>query len=217
MIYLFEDRKGRMGKFFSINSASKLFIEANFNCPETIGLSEYISNNFSDAKAILFHSSYEIANKNITKENIRQEFINRKTPFILFSGGLQNNYFFTSGTVQANVNSGTMYRNLRLFIEEFENEENINVPLLLFGKKYLMNEILSVQRLVIAYLSNKSSDDFLSNNELMNIKRLIKPAMNDPQLNEAKENLIAYLSQKKCDITLSDIESEFQKISKNHL
>ena len=75
MIYLFEDRKGRMEQYLSEHLDSDIINLAIIDC-EKKDLTKYLSNNFSGSSAVIFHSSYSFNNKNITNEDVKKYFSN---------------------------------------------------------------------------------------------------------------------------------------------
>ena len=71
MIYLFEDRKGRMEQYLKAHLDSDVIKVALIDCGKD-NLADYLTDNFSDSKAIIFHSSYSFNDKNITNEDVKK-------------------------------------------------------------------------------------------------------------------------------------------------
>lgn len=211
MIYLFEDRKGRKEQFLKQDIVSEKLKEAIFDYPEGMSISDYLSQTYSDAKAILFHKSYKIPSNNITIENIKAEFIRLKVPVVLFSGGLGNNYFESGGIISANINSGTMYGNLPEFVNEFEKSGQINIPLLIYGSKYALNEILYLQHLATALFSGKPESSILTKNEIDTINNFIQLAIRDESLSDGKNKLIKWLNSS--DIKVAILKEQLNKFA----
>lgn len=217
MIYLFEDRKGRMSHYLDKDLNSKSLKESIFDYSGDISLSKYINNEYGDAKCILFHSSYTIPSKNITKENIKAEFAEMGVPFVLFSGGMGNNYTIPSNNIiQGNINSGTMYENLKLFIDDFEKSNIINVPLLIFGSNFLMNELLKSQNLITMYLSAKKTNYILSSDDKQFLTILIEATLKNESLSTDVQKLILWLSTSEKSITIITIKQQIQRLIYNY-
>lgn len=213
MIYLFEDRKDRMHQYLSKAVTSVNLKEVVFDCPYDIDVNEYINNTFGDAKAILFHSSYKLANSSITKELVKEVFIRRKVPFVFFSGGLENNYFEVGGVTQANVNSGDMYKNLGKFIEKLDESGEVVIPILLYGFKYLVNEILKAQKLIARYFSDKKSDYLLNSDDKFIISdKVIEVSLKSNLLSAYKTEYTNWLLSRENEITVADVKKKINDI-----
>ena len=213
MIYLFEDRKDRMHQYLSKAIISNNLKEAVFDCPNNMDVNDYIYNTFGDAKAILFHSSYKLANSRITKELVKEAFIKRRVPFVFFSGGLENNYFEVGGVTQANVNSGDMYKNLGKFIEKLDESGEVVIQILLYGSKYLVNEILKAQKLIARYFSDKKSDYLLNSDDKFIIsEKVIEVTMKSNTLSAYKIDFTHWLFTRENEITVADVKKKIKDI-----
>lgn len=211
MIYLFEDRIGRMNQYLKENINSNDFKIALVDC-EKKDLFNYLNTNFYDANAILFHSSYTFKDDNITNEDVKKYFSDKKIPFIYFSGGLNNNIFIENGIVNGNVNSGDMYNNLLIFIEEFKTKSKINVPLLVHGEKYLLNSLLELQSIVSLYLFNKQCDFLLASNDYNEIIDLVEARIKEDELKNDKSKLLDFLNKQ-----LTKLDKQLTKVDKQTL
>lgn len=156
MIYLFEDRKDRMKESFDIEKYSNLITDGVF----VSGNTEIFFKDISDAEVIILHKSYAFTGnftvdvfKNWCKENHKL--------LVIFSGGLTNgivnNYY-------AESNSGDLYQNLPEFLDYYSKNNTINLPLLIFGKKYLLSQVKHFQIEYLTHLLNPNyifdEDDF---------------------------------------------------------
>mgnify|MGYP001340853998 CR=1 FL=1 len=207
MIYLFEDRKDRMHQYLSKAVTSDNLKEVIFDCPYDMDVNEYINNTFGDARVILFHSSYKLANSSISKEIVKEAFIKRKVPFIFFSGGLENNYFEVGGVTQAYVNSGDMYKNMDKFIEKVDETGEVAIPILLYGLNYLINDILKSQKLIARYFSNKKSDYVLNSDDKFILSRkVIDVSLKSNALSAYKNDFINWLLDSNNIITVADVQ-----------
>lgn len=208
MIYLFEDRKERMNQCFKGKMDDTIIKVSVFDC-EKDGINLYIKDNYSDAKAILFHSSYTFPKNGYTIENVKAAFIEQKIPFIYFSGGLRNNII---NETTANVNSGDMYNNLPEFLDCYKNEKKIVIPLLVYGKRFLINSLLEMQNLITNYFFNKKYNDPIGKNDIDYIvDNIIDISLNLPKLKEDKDDLINWLKSSK-NPQISLILSQIQKL-----
>ena len=202
MIYLFEDRKGRMESYFKDHSNSKNITMAIIDC-EKDQLFDFLNTVFSNSKAIIFHSSYSFNDKKITNEEIKKFFGMKRIPFVYFSGGLNNNLVIENGVINGNVNSGDMYTNLSYFLQDFETYNRINIPLLVYGRKYLINSLLELQNIITLYLFEENHLQILSNKDFNEIFDLVDARIKEDELKEDKSKLLSWLSFEKEKQTLN--------------
>lgn len=214
MIYLFEDRKGRMEQYLKAHLDSDVIKVALIDC-EKDNLSDYLTDNFSDSKAIIFHSSYSFNDKNITNENVKKYFIEKKIPFVYFSGGLNNNLVIENGATNGNVNSGDMYNNLEYFLKVYKEYGQINVPLLVYGEKYLLNSLLELQAVISLSLFAKPNDHSLTNSTYYEIIDLVDARIKEEELKEDKSKLLEWLGKAKQKLSLDKktLLSQIQKLN----
>ena len=76
-------------------------------------------------------------------------------PIVIFSGGTEGG---NKGDSEININADVMYENLPYFLEDFKENEQINIDILLWGKRYKLNAILELQ--------NKLAESFFIKNNL---------------------------------------------------
>ncbi len=214
MIYLFEDRKGRKEQYFKDKIDSDICKMAIIDCKKD-NLSDYLSDNFSDSKAIIFHSSYSLSDKDITNEDVKKYFIGKKIPFIYFSGGLNNNLVIENGATNGNVNSGDMYNNLVYFLKVYKEYRKINVPLLVYGEKYLLNSLLELQAVISLSLFAKPNDQPLTNSDYDEIIDLVDARIKEEELKEDKSKLLEWLGKAKQKLSLDKqtLLSQIQKLN----
>jgi len=221
MIYLFEDRKGRMESYFRDNLDSDLIKQVTIDC-EKSKLIEYLKSNFSSATAVIFHLSYSFSDKSISNEDVRGFFVKQKTPFVYFSGGLNSSLVIENDLVNGNVNSGDMYNNISAFLEDFQSRDVVNIPLLVNGQGYLLNSLLELQSIITLYLFDKRNDDYLTKENLDEIIDLVDARFKEEELTTAREKLVRWLNNKnsketvtvKKQVLLSQIQRMNDKILK---
>jgi hypothetical protein len=192
MIYLFEDRKGRMQQYFNKALDTRLVEEKIFDCSAE-SIESYMIENFKDAECIIFHKSYSFPQDGITNNDVKQAFVNRKVPFVFFSGELKNNLLLENGIYTGTVNSGVMYNNLDRFIETYKKERKINIPLLVFGENYLLNSLLNLQYKINNMLFMKSKEDTLDEELLEEIKDEVILSINEADLAKDKDKIVKWL------------------------
>ena len=145
-IYLFEDRQSRMNQLLPEIDNYPLLRHSIFQCPANKKLSDYIKENYSDAAAFLMHKSYQFGNDSFTIDLVKNEVVSTfNNPFVIFSGGLNNNIYEEKGIIMADINSGELYKNLPLFHDTYYQSQKINIPLLVYGKNYLKHILLGIQ------------------------------------------------------------------------
>lgn len=214
MIYLFEDRKGRMEQYLNHNLDSTIINVALLDCKKE-KLVEYLSDNFSDAKAIIFHSSYSFNDMSISNEDVKKYFIEKKVPFVYFSGGLNNNLVNENGITNGNVNSGDMYKNLPYFLKVYELQNRINIPLIVYGEKYLLNSLLEVQTIINIYLFEKVNNYILEVFDFNEITDLVDARFKEDELKEDKLKLLDWFNNesKKKTLDKQTLLSQIQKLN----
>ena len=156
MIYLFEDRKDRMKESFDIEKYSNLITDGVF----VSGNPEIFFKDISDAEVIILHKSYAFTG-NFTVDVFKNWCKESHKLLVIFSGGLTNgivnNYY-------AESNSGDLYQNLPEFLNYYSKNRAINLPLLIFGNKYLLSQVKHFQIEYLTQLLNPNyifdEDDF---------------------------------------------------------
>ncbi|WP_209391008.1 hypothetical protein [Chryseobacterium sp. RR2-3-20] len=156
MIYLFEDRKDRMKESFDIENYSNLITDRVF----VSGNTEIFFKDISDAEIIILHKSYAFT-ENFTVDVFKNWCKENRKLLVIFSGGLTNgivnNYY-------AESNSGDLYQNLPEFLDYYSKNNTINLPLLIFGNKYLFSQVKHFQIEYLTQLLNPNyifdEDDF---------------------------------------------------------
>jgi hypothetical protein len=214
MIYLFEDRKGRMDQYLHNDLDSKDIEIALLDCQKE-NLVEYLSDNFSNSKAIIFHSSYSFNDKNITNEDVKKYFSEKKIPFVYFSGGLNNNLVIENGITNGNVNSEDMYKNLIHFLKNYNLQQKINVPLLVYGQKYLLNSLLELQIMISLYLFDNPNNYILNIQDFNEIIDLVDARLKEDEVKEDKFKLLDWLNieSKKMKLDKLTLLSQIQKLN----
>lgn len=213
MIYLFEDKEGRKAKYIQGTIDDSVLKSAIMNCSRE-ELESYIDENFKDADAVLFHLSYVFPNPGLTNDLVKETFIRRGVPFVYFSGGSQCSISRNNDIMTADVRSQDMYHNLSDFVNDYKNNGFINLPLLVYGKGYLMNSLLKIIELINVALWKYDRTQSISLMELMKIKSIIISRMQESELQLEKEALINFIDSQRTSGTLTpdSIISEIQKI-----
>lgn len=213
MIYLFEDRKGRMLQYITEGINNPFLKEAIFDSSDE-DIDQYIDDSFRDATCVLFHKSYNFPNKAITSDLVKESFLRKKIPFVYFSGGLKNNLLIDNQVYTGNVDSGDMYSNLSIFLEESNRKQTINIPLLIYGKRYLLNSLLELQNRIVKYFFDRSDNQLLDNDDLETIGDIIYTRINEQELAVDKSKLIQWIKSNldKEQITVHILKSQLEKL-----
>ena len=213
MIYLFEDRKGRMEQFIKGGIDQRFLKEVVFDCTDE-NIDAFIEINFKDAVCILFHKSYNFPNRKITSDLVKQIFINKQIPFVYFSGGLNNNVLLDNNIYTGNVDSGDMYNNLDEFLTNYKGQKTPNIPLLVYGKGYLLNSLLELQNKITKKLFTYKDDYILNSDDLDEILDLISPRIMEPELKQDKQKFEDWIENNmyKNKISTIIIKSQLEKL-----
>lgn len=214
MIYLFEDRTGRMEKYQKGSLDTTVLSIGIIDCKRE-ELLEYLQSNFSNAEAVIFHSSYSFADKSITNEEVKRYFWEKRIPFVYFSGGSNNNLVIERGITNGNVNSGDMYNNLTYFSEHFKENGEINVPLLIYGEKYLVNSLLELLTVITLSLFAKPNNQTFTSIDFDEIIDLVDARIKEEELKEDKSKLLEWLRKEKQKLSLDKqtLLSQIQKLT----
>ena len=218
MIYLFEDREGRMKRFLKGDIESHLLKRAVLNCRKE-ELSDYIGEHFSDAELILFHLSYVFPQSGVTNDSVREVFLSRGIPFIYFSGQSKNSIGRTSEGIQtADVRSEDMYSHLPAFIQVYKETGKVNIPLLVFGEHYLMNSLLKVLEWTNNQLWELKDDEPLKPAKVLLLITGISTRMQEDELKADKDALIEFINGHRStgDLTPVLLLGQIQRILDRH-
>ena len=152
MIYLFEDRKDRMHNLLSerINDFNDVLVSDNIIDVDKENLPSYF-NSIADLDVLILHKSYAFTDKNITPDNIKEIIKKGNKKFVLFSGGTDNAIIDDNEIV---LNSGTLYKNLNFFIQNYRNNKEANLVYLVFNSQneYLKHQIKKLQNAIFPNL-----------------------------------------------------------------
>ena len=189
MIYLFEDRKGRMENLLE-NKLNHRIVNAELTIAVVKNELEFFFNSLVNIKALLIHKSYKFPSSDVTIEDIISICKQKGIPIGLFSGGLSNAIIDENFVM---CNSGDFYSNLHLFLNEFEKNNKVNLPLLVFGKRYLINELKQLQIVVSKKVIQKAIVDIISLKIVVND---IRTYLSAPELSDDKNKLINWIELK---------------------
>lgn len=215
MIYLFEDRIERKNQYVRDNFDNPLIKEKIIDCKKLVELQNYIKTEFTDAKVILLHKSYNFDDKDFTIENFIQSFESLlNIPVILFSGGSRSNLIKKGNIITAEINSGIMYNNLKAFVDTYQNEKKIIIPILVYGENYRINTLLEMQSKINIYFFDKKDIDTLSrsNYDRYINRRLFDTIKDDDELSEDLNKIDEWVKRNDNIITISTFKSQIQKL-----
>ena len=194
MIVLIDDKKYRKeknltSKIEEFNFFKDFLFDKNENIDDQI-------NGLKEAKAIIIHKSYtpyNLKNEELI-EKIRQKTSNN-IPIILFSGGSTTNSIGTNYQVSAT----DMYSNLYDFLQYYNANKEIKPAILLYGKNYFKNELISLEYEVWKKLEMYDNDfDLGSNPDLLeDIEIIIDDTIISEELKNDKDKLIDWMEASK--------------------
>lgn len=170
MIYIYDDRNTRRN-----DNAERLKNFSDIVVFKTIDLipgkqvEEIITESIENPECIIFHKSYAFEDNNVSFETVRDWFTDLGIPVVIFSGGTEG---YSNGNSIININADLMYNNLPLFLEDFRSNGKMNIDVLLWGERHLLNAMLQFQsKFAIEYFIENSLDDNIDN--IVGIKRTI--------------------------------------------
>ena len=209
MIYIFDDRIQRCND--NQEKLSDFSDIIKFDTLKII-LGKSIEDCVIDAvvkpECIMFHKSYVFEDDSVNFETIRQLFISYEVPIVIFSGGIEGG---NKGNFEININADVMYENLPYFLKDFKENKQINIDVLLWGKRYKLNAILEIQ--------NKFAEEFFINNNfdenienIDKVKRTVRNlCRNNNVLGDAILNEIDIKGQLTWGDLLSIVENNLKK------
>lgn len=214
MILLLEDRKRRKEQFISNNEQFPMICEKPFDCSKIEELESYLLENFQEAKVILLHKSYEFKCQEMTPDNFKK--ISQKTlqiPVVLFSGGSNSNLIQERNFVTAEVNSGVMYKNLRFFHDEYQETGIVNIPLLVYGTNYRLNQLMEMQAKIILYFFNRNYSHKLNMDDKYELEE-ITDVVRDEKTRERIERMWNWVEEKGAEnVTINSIITLVHRIT----
>lgn len=214
MIYLFEDRIERKKQYVTDKTFDNPLIkEKIIDCKKLSELQEYIRKEYNDAKVVLLHKSYGLDGKEFTIDDIRQSFKSvLNIPVILFSGGSKSNLINDNGIITADINSGVMYKNLKAFVDAYQKDEKIVIPILVYGDNYRINTLLEMQSKINIYLFDKNDNDILSkSNYDRYISRIFDTVRDDDELSNDINKIDKWI-EGKVNIKIFIFKDQIQKL-----
>lgn len=143
-IALLEDRLSRMAQFSNFDLSKEIVIEIITDI-NLVSLLESIEagnlDRLNPYNCIILHRS---ALSNSQRDAVKNYCHTHQKPLVYFSGGIStstfNDYFFPF----LHINSKDLYSgSLRLFIDDLEKTKQINLLVLQFGSKWILNLLLS--------------------------------------------------------------------------
>jgi hypothetical protein len=207
MIYLFEDRKDRMSVHLK-TSLDNQYINSSLEISVNKNKLESFIESLAKLDAILIHKSYTFPAEDITIEDVKTACTKRDIKIALFSGGLSNAVISEDFVV---VNSGDFYKNISLLQDEYKNKGAVNLPLLVFGKKYILNQVKQLQIVISQEILSNSPNDI----------RLFEKIIEDTQayltaegIQEDKEKFIQWLHRLISDGRLPESMAVMDQIQK---
>lgn len=214
MIYIFDDRaQRRKDNEEKLREFSNLITFKTITLTPEMSVEDWIIDSMENPECIIFHKSYVFEDKNITDDTVWYLFTYYDVPIVIFSGGTEGS---NKGDKKIIMNADLMYQNLPYFLQNFKENEKINIDTLLWGKQYKLNAILQFQNEI-------SKDYFILNNpenyvedipKLTRIIRLKCKTINEENLGN---NIIAEINSH-IRITWHDvadiIDNQIKNISK---
>lgn len=212
MIFLFEDRKERKEQFIK-DEHYPFILEKPIECSNLDELDVFLKENFREAKVFLLHKSYELRNPTITIEKFKTKAESiLHIPVVLFSGGSNNNLIQENGFVTAEINSGVMYKNLRLFHDDYQESGVPNIPMLVYGANYRLNQLMEMQAKVNLYFFNREYSKKMNDgdvDELLDITDTIK----DPEAKDMVDRMWDWINSEGIEtISINTLQTIIQRM-----
>ena len=109
-----------------------------------------------------------------------------------------------------------MYQNLFEFIDKYKTTNSVNIPLLIYGKKYLLNSLLELQAVIRLSLFELNNVEKLNANQFFEILDLIDARLKEDELKTDKEDLVNWIKDKKESLKKERLLSGIQSLINKH-
>lgn len=143
-IGLLEDRLSRMVQFSHFDLSKEIAIEIITDSDLVLLLKSIEAGNFDRLdlySCIILHRS---ALSNPQRDAVKSYCHKHQKPLVYFSGGISTSTYNDDLFPFLNINSKDLYSgSLRLFIDDLEKTKKINLLVLQFGSKWILNLLLS--------------------------------------------------------------------------
>lgn len=182
MIYLLEDRAERRNLYNNELENYKDLIKVElFNKDTATDLAEFIDKQFQDVTCVIFHKSYAFKFRESNYDDIKKLFKNRGAKVVTFSGGVDQGNIDNDGNLI--INADIMYKNLPTFLQHLRDTKKIDLQILLWGKEYVLNALLSLQyNLSKVFFVAQDLEAPISTMDVHNIKRKVNNHIRDLSL-----------------------------------
>lgn len=198
-IAIIEDRTGSLEPFveFDLKSCKVVSIITGSDFDSLIQTLE--SKNIDVLDQYDCIATHRSALTNEIRDSIKEYCRSKKKPLIFFSGGITSSIFKDVDFPFLHINSKDFYSSyLRLFIDDCENTNNINLLLLQFGHKWKLSLLLNLRNnIAVAQnkqaLKNENPDIIIDDREM--IKRVsdlqINSLIKSDRLNEKTKSIFS--------------------------
>ena len=122
---------------------------------------------FENYSIIISHKSAFDKDNSVIIEKLKSYCNTHKKPLVFFSGGIDENYYNKSEYELVLINSKTFYsQNIALFLEAYK-DENENILILPYGKKWKLNIALNLLEKLSFFLQKNEKNENVHYNSLV--------------------------------------------------
>ncbi len=220
-IAIIEDRIGRLEHHAEFDLIACNSVTIITGCEFDNLISELVTKNTNTLDKYVCIASHRSALTNEIRDFIKEYCRSNNKPLIFFSGGITSSVYKDIYFPFLHINSKDFYSlNLKLFISNFEENNDINLLILQFGIRWKLSLLLNLRN-TIAVAQNKHAlkisnpEIEIDDNEL--IRRVIDLKINSlikkDLINEKTKNIL--LGNELASITIEQVQEI--KLSINHL
>jgi hypothetical protein len=174
-ILLIEDRKERQQRFVNhtnidLNEYSDTLEnrtgQAYDEVYESFKKGEF---NFDDYVMVIVHKSAFNGDTQEVLYGIENECKNRAIPLVLFSGGITANYYEEEKSFKKlELNSKDFYsQNLKMFLENYRENRNIELLMLSYGKRWKLDIVLNCMEKINIFIEDNKKKEKVSYNKFI--------------------------------------------------
>lgn len=203
-ILFIEDRVERMKKFSPMNLFENKHIQVITGLEYDHFVLKLDKNDlnslFGDFECIISHkSALDLSQRGRIKNYCETE----KKSLIFFSGGISYSFYSDKNFPYLNINANDFYSDkLKLFLDEYDTTEKVNMPILQFGKNWELNKLLNFRNDLV----KRSNEETIKRVRDLNIDEKLKQELNKLTNVEFINNEFAHIEKQQIKIIRTSID-----------
>lgn len=213
MIYIFDDRFERKEAYSYIVNKYHKYISFETIDQATIDEFEsFITERLMTPTLFLLHASYRFAGEELNNTRVIETLCSWEIPIVQFSGQFNQPSIRTLGKNKIyEVNSITMYSNLELFIKHIINDSKSTIEILLWGRDYLVNQIVATQSEIARFMCKTRLSSNVDDHIIDTLRAIIINRFRNEELQSLRKNIGRVLDDVTPSMSVIQLIQEIQK------